>query len=250
MTMKYTATTKEARRRPAFIPKPPPANFIPDPPKEAEELNSYYHVAVSVNMHRLILHFDSPETTIIKAGRYLQAEPLAMPSAQRIPDLLIAFDTDPELMHKSLNCYIISEQGKHPDFVLNVATRGTLRRDLWGSREDYQAMGIPEYWRFDETGEYYGEGLAGDLLVEGEYRSIDIEMLEEGVLQGYSPALKLHIRWEHGGLKFQDPETGQCIPTTRPERQRRLRAEQERRAAEARVRELEGLLRQRDAGRE
>ena len=36
------------------------------------------------------------------------------------PDLLIAFDVDPELYHRS-NGYVISEQGKSPDFVLDVA---------------------------------------------------------------------------------------------------------------------------------
>ena len=38
----------------------------------------------------------------------------------------------------------------------------------------YAALGIPEYWRFDETGNYHGVRLAGDRLVNGQYQPIDI----------------------------------------------------------------------------
>ena len=240
MTTKHTAKTESARRRPAFL---------PDPPKpQPDEMTSYDHIALNGNVHHLIQHFGNPETTIVRGERYLAAEPRVPLSERRIPDLVIAFDADPEL-YKANNSYIISEQGKPPDFVMEVASQGTWRRDRWAKREDYLAMGIPEYWRFDETGEYYGERLAGDILVEGEYRPTAIETLEEGVLQGYSPALNLHIRWEHGELRWHDPATGRHIATFESERQGRLQAEQGRLQAEARVRELEERLRQRDTGR-
>ena len=44
----------------------------------------------------------------------------------KYPDLLIAFDVDPEA-YQSSNAYVISEQGKPPDFVLEIASRGTWR---------------------------------------------------------------------------------------------------------------------------
>ncbi len=234
MTTKHTAKTEQARRRPVFI---------PDPPKhKLGEMTSYDHISATGNAHYLIQYFGNPETTVVKGERYLQAAPRVHPSERRIPDLLIAFDADP-VLYKANNAYIISEQGKPPDFVLEVASRGTWRRDRYAKREDYLAMGIPEYWRFDETGEYYGERLAGDLLVEGEYRPVAIETLEEGVLQGYSHALDLNIRWERGELRWHDPATGRHIATFESERQGRLRAE-------TRVRELEERLRQRDPGRQ
>ena len=49
-------------------------------------------------------------------------------------------------------------------------------------------LGIPEYWRFDETGEHHGKRLAGDRLVNGQYQPMLIEELPDGVLQGYSAA--------------------------------------------------------------
>ena len=55
-------------------------------------------------------------------------------------------------------------------------------------------MGIPEYWRFDETGEFYGARLAGDRLVDGSYEPLPIVELSEGVLEGYIEVLDLNIR--------------------------------------------------------
>jgi hypothetical protein len=100
-------------------------------------------------------------------------------------------------------------------------------------------MGVREYWRFDETGQFHGTRLAGDRLVDDHYEPINLEQVAEGILQGYSAALELIIRWEHGQLRWHDPATGRHIPTFEAER---ARAE----AAEAQVRELEAKLAKRD----
>ena len=110
---------------------------------------------------------------------------------------------------------------------------GTGNKRTW-----YADLGIPEYWRFDQTGRFHGSRLAGDQLVDGRYEPIAIEEVEAGVLQGYSAALGLFVRWERGELRWHDPETGQEIPTFEQDRNGRL-------AAEARVRELEAELAQR-----
>ena len=117
--------------------------------------------------------------------------------ARRYPDLLIALDVDPAAYHES-NGYIIGEQGKPPDFVLEVASASTADEDTGPKRLDYEALGISEYWRFDETGDYHKTKLAGDRLVDGHYETIAVEELDDGVLQGYSAALNLHLRWEQG----------------------------------------------------
>ena len=82
--------------------------------------------------------------------------------------------------------------------------------------------------------------------MDGQYEPIATLEVEVGVLQGYSAALGLLVRWEHGELRWRDPRTGREIPTFEQEREARLAeqearlAEQEARlAAEARVRELE-----------
>ena len=86
-------------------------------------------------------------------------------------------------------------------------------------------MGIPEYWLFDETGEYHGARLAGDRLADGEYVAIEIEELADGSLQGYSAVLDLLIRWEQGRLAWHDPATGRHIASFEDERARADAAE-------------------------
>ena len=103
------------------------------------------------------------------------------------------------------------------------------------------SLGIPEYWRFDETGEFHESLLAGDRLADGRYEPVPIETVGEGVVQGYSSVLNLLIRWDHGQLGWHDPETGQHII-----RYEDLEARAE--EAEARVRELEAELERRQQG--
>ena len=67
------------------------------------------------------------------------------------PDLLIAFNVDPEA-GSDRNGYVTSEQGKPPDFVLEIASPSTGPRDVTLKRDGYAALGIPEYRRFDDSG--------------------------------------------------------------------------------------------------
>ena len=78
--------------------------------------------------------------------------------------------------------------------------------------------------------------------MDGQYEPISIDEIQAGILQGYSAALGLFVRWERGELRWHDPETGQEIPTFEQERKGRLAERDGRLAAEARVRELEAEL--------
>ena len=221
-------TSKTLQGRKPFV--------FPDPPEDPEDkLTSFDHLAANGNAHYLAVHLGNPETTLVAGEHYLALAPTRSLTGVRYPDLLVAFGVDPAA-YKASNAYVISEQRKPPDLVLEIASRRTGRVDTGEKRRDYAALGIGEYWRFDETGQYHGERLAGERLVDGVYVDIDIEELPGGSLQGYSPTLDLNIRWERGGLLFYDPATGRPIATLEDER---ARAD----TAEARVRELEELLR-------
>ena len=127
--------------------------------------------------------------------------------------------------------------------MLEVASRGTWREDIGEKRDVYAALGIPEYWRFDETGEYYGTVLAGDRLVDGVYEPVPVERVSDDTWQGRSDVLGLNIRWRSGNLEWYDPATGRHIVSLDDERARADAAESQAEKAQARVRELEEELR-------
>ena len=219
---------------------------LPDPPqREPEDMTSFEHLHLNGNSHYLARHFGHPQTTIVAAERFLTRRPGGDNDIRRVPDLLIAFDADPQA-YKENNGYYISVQGKPPDFVLEVASPTTGKIDIEDKPKDYAALGITEYWRFDETGNYHGVGLAGDRLIGTEYQPIAIETLEDGSLQGYSAALNLNLRWEAGQLGWYDPATGQHIVTYDTLASRADSEQEARLAAESRVKELEAELGRRD----
>ena len=234
--------------------RPEPFRLTDPPERNPDDMTSFKHLAATGNVHHLARHLGNPNTTLVAGERYVVVRPTRNMAGSHYPDLLVARDVDP-VAYETSNGYIIEEQGKPPDFVLEIASPHTGHVDVGEKREAYAALGIIEYWRFDETDQHHGTRLAGDRLVDGQYEPIGIDELADGVLQGYSEALNLHLRWENGHLGWYDPTTGQHIATLESELVRaeseQARADNERDradAAEARVRELEAEIRQRRNG--
>ncbi len=202
-------------------PKSADTFVLPDtPPREPDEMTSFDSLHSLGNSHHIIRYLGNEETTLVFTDKFISLNPILGPDdLRRNPDLVVALNADRDAFKRS-NGYIISEQGKPPDFVIEIASRSTARIDVGQKRRDYALMGIPEYWRFDETGEFHGARLAGDRLVNGRYEPLPIVELSEGVLEGYIAVLDLNIRWEHGLLGWYDPATGLHIPTFDSERER------------------------------
>ena len=239
MTTADSTTQSPARQSQFQLPDPPP--------RQPDEMTSYDHVHQPGNSHFLTQYLGNPDTTLVSAERYIVRELGSPATERRVPDLFIAFGVNPAA-YRARNGYVIAEQGKPPDFVLEVASSSTARTDIGEKRDDYAAFGILEYWRFDETGEHHGTRLAGDRLVAGRYEPIDIEELDGGALQGYSSVLNLYLRWESGSLGWYVPATGEHIPTFESQRTRADRAEAQVEQAEAQVERVEAQVeREREA---
>ena len=223
---------------------------LPDPPeRHPDDMTNFKQLAATGHAHHLAMRLGNPDTTIVAGERYVVVQPTRNMAGSHYPDLLVAFDVDPAL-YEANNGYIISEQRKPPDFVLEIASRHTGHIDIGEKRDAYAAIGIQEYWRFDETGQYHGTRLAGDRLEDGRYAPIDIDELSSEVLQGYSAVLNLLLRWTNGTLGWHDPDTGRHIATFASERARadqeqagRLAEQAGRLRAEAQVRALQEQLR-------
>ena len=243
--------------RPANAPEPPAKRFrLPDiPERHPDDMTSVDNLHRHGAIPNIAQYLGNPDTTIVSAEHYVVPGPAYVANESRYPDLLVAFDTDPDAYAAS-NGYIVSEQGKPPDFVLEVASRHTAADDLDAKMDYYERLGVAEYWLFDSEGRFYGFTLRGYRLVGSGYESIEVSEISPGVFQGYSAKLNLNLRAENLYLGWHDPATGEHVPTLQTEMARadvaEARAGRERAAriqAETRMRDLEAELHQLREGR-
>ncbi len=222
----------------------PPSGSVthfPERPRRTDMQNSIYLHGPGFQT-ALARHFGSPDTTLV-----LSETPVGWNVGHRrgllYPDLVVAFNVDTAAVIRRRG-FSINEQGKPPDFVLEIASLNTAINDYARKREGYAAYGIPEYWRFDNTGgDYYPEALAGYRLTEGEYQPITVRETGEGAFRGHSVVLNLDLCWERGQLRFYDPAARRYLLTHSEEAEARIAERHARIAAESRVRRLEEELR-------
>ena len=150
--------------------------------------------------------------------------------------------------------YLLWQEPKAPDWVLEITSRTTRAEDQGRKRELYRRLGVAEYWQYDPTGDYLRPALQGLELVAGEYEEMPGREQGDGTRVMASAVLGLELRESVRGLRIHDPETGRDLLThaesTAAQRQAEANWQQERtarRQAEARIEELETMLRQRDA---
>ncbi len=152
----------------------------------------------------------------------------------------------PAQLIEEANGYVISEVGKPPDFVLEVASPSTCRHDYTAKRDDYALLGVTEYWRFDPSGgQWHDVPPAGEVLEDGGYRSLPIVYDKDGLVRGYSPSLGLELRSEDRQLRFWDPATREYLPNLVEALEALAAAETRAELAEEEARQLREQLRRR-----
>ena len=209
---------------------------MPDPPKKGDMLQHPYVVMV----HSILeAHVAKRPNSIIIGEGYLVFDRRRRSGEEWRrefrPDCMIAFDVNPDAI-RGRNGYSISDVGKPPDFVLEIASETTAERDVTVKRLGYAEMEVPEYWQFDWTGgRLYGAALAGHRLVEGVYQPIDLTTDADGMTCGHSDTLGLDLCWDGLTLRFYDPSIGEYLRTYRE-------SEAELRAAEAELSRLRERL--------
>ena len=155
-------------------------------------------------------------------------------SALVAPDVLVALGVE----GGSRMSYKIWEEGKPPDIVVEVLSHRTWRKDLRAKPGLYEAIGIREYWSFDQHHLSDDPPLVVRRLENGRYR------VDEGDgMTGHSPTLGLDIRVEGIRLRLHDPVTGLDLPDYNEAVSMYREAQEQAAAAERRVAELEERLR-------
>lgn len=148
------------------------------------------------------------------------------------PDVLVVKGLDP---HAREN-YLLWEEGRPPNAVIEVTSESTREEDLYDKFEIYRdRIRVPEYFLFDPRDEYLQPSLQGYRLKGRRYQAIE-------PVSGRLPSheLGLHLERHDRQLRFYDPATGAWIPTHAESREAALAQSRE---AEARRQHAESELR-------
>ena len=147
------------------------------------------------------------------------------------------------------------ENGKTPDWVLEVTSKSTQHKDEQEKPITYAQMGVSEYFQYDPTGDYLTPTLKGRRLVQGRYQLLTPNHLKDGTLVFFSIVLGLEMRLlTDGRLRFFNPSTQEYLRSpeeSEQERiQERLEKEQERERLEKEQERLEKEQERERAGQE
>ena len=186
-------------------------------------------------------HYRARDDVYVVGNLLLYYEPAmpGQPAKSVSPDLMVVIGA-PKHLRPS---YLLWEEPKAPDFVLEMASRSTHRSDRQDKPAVYARIGVSEYWLYDPVGEYLEPRLQGLRLQGDRYEPIPVAVREHGVLTGLSEVLGLELRlYPDDRFRFHDPLSGQDLRSLDEEVQAREEAEAARQALEAQLRDLQRRL--------
>ena len=222
-------------------------SFNPDEPELLPDAMFQYQILEEI-LHVLGTHITTlhPSEEVFRSSNtFICYEPDDL-NVRVGPDFYAAFGVD-ALAIEQRKLYLPWEVGKPPDFALEIASESTAQQDLIANRQIYARIGIPEYWRFDRTGgQFYGQPLAGDQLVNGTYQPIDLTTEPDGILKGYSQPLRLSLCWRDEKLVFYNHETGAYLRNLSQAETALQDTEAALLDANAKIRQLEERLKRRE----
>jgi Uma2 family endonuclease len=110
--------------------------------------------------------------------------------------------------------YLLWEEGKGPDLVIELTSTSTRAEDLKKKRLYREVLGVSEYVMFDPYAEYLQPPLKGFLLQQGD----DVPM---PMVSGRLPSEVLGLHFEAHGedLRLYDPAVGRWLRTPPEERE-------------------------------
>ncbi len=200
--------------------------------------------------HFLFTHFKSRHDVYISGNIFVYYDPDSSRMSVS-PDILVAFGI-PRRKRKVYKTWV---EGKVPDFVLEVLSTSTARRDSEEKRDTYAHLGVREFFLFDPSGTLITPPLQGYELVWKQYERLP----GTGIMAVRSKLLGLDL-WvdEERDLRMRDIRTGINLNSPEESETGRIVAEEQaeqqmeraRRAKERSKQEGERAERQRERAKE
>lgn len=156
------------------------------------------------------------------------------PPKDVVPNLFVAVGV-PSYVRE---IYRIAEEGKAPDWVLEVASKPTYRRNVGEKKDLYEALGVGEYFVYDPQGGMHDPRLQGWVLRGGRYKELVDLQRPRAHRALRSKVLGLELWFDGGALRLWDPskwhylwtidEVTECADALRARREELARADNER----------------------
>jgi Uma2 family endonuclease len=126
------------------------------------------------------------------------------------PDIFVIFGTSNE---DRVSYTVWEEDGKVPDFVLELTSKGTVTKDRKQNPLIYKSLGVKEYFQYDPSGgSLKPTSLQGVRLVNGKYKPIPVLTLPDGTLSLHSETLGLDLHlFPDKSFRFYDPISKQIL---------------------------------------
>ena len=195
-----------------------------------------YHRDIMIDFIQMLKHYFRNVNDVHVSGNLLMYYEEGNPRKSVSPDVFVAFGVS----KKRRRTYKIWEEGHAPDFVLEVASPSTYRRDLTHKKELYASvLGVREYYIYDpyhEVDPYF----LGYRLVDGTYQEIafaderlpslalGLELGEhDGVFGLYDPSRSVWLQPLEEQVKQEVQARQSADARAEQEAQARQRAEEE-----------------------
>ncbi len=153
------------------------------------------------------------------------------------PDIMVVFGIEKEMRRT----YKVWEEGKAPDFVMEVSSKWTYRNDLTKKKERYAHIGVKEYFLYDPERSYLPDSLIGLRLTDdGEYKPIPITNNNGKI----SNVLGIEFKIQGDGLELYNLSTSEVLQTAAEKANELAKQETEaRQKVEAELAQLKSELR-------
>ncbi len=179
-------------------------------------------------------YFENQEDVCV-SGNMLMYYEEGNPKKVVAPDVFVAFGVE----KKQRRTYRTWEEGHTPDFVLEVASPSTFKKDIGQKKDIYASvLAVKEYYIYDPLGQIV-PSFIGYRLIDGEYK--EIALVDERLT---SEVLGLELGEIEDKLRLYNPKSSQWLLTPAEEikkvRTRAANAEAELAKALAEIERLRG----------
>ena len=163
------------------------------------------HRRILTRILQVLEHHFAQNPEVYVSGDILMYYMEGYPQKVVSPDALVTFG----IGQKPRLTYKVWEEGKVPDFVMELSSKSTYQNDLGEKMALYASLEIRDYVLYDAEGLYLPTPLMGFTLVDGRYVAMSPNA-DGGI---YSEVLGLEFRLRDTHLGIYNPVSGAWLQT-------------------------------------